>query len=241
MLACGNFFFRFRNGLFPMLFVTLPLVTRPCLFWGSEVFDRVAVTLGVLIALAGQGLRLLVIGYVYVKRGGKNRRIYANKLVVEGLYAHTRNPMYVGNFLIALGVGVTYGSPWIYYLVIPFFGFVYLSIVMAEEAFLKKQFGREYEDYMKRVNRFVPNFHGLRESLKNYRYDWKRALRKDYGTICGTFFGLLIISLWKSYYLYGFQAKRGEIVILALLLIPLGLFYFLLSYLKASGRLASSD
>jgi protein-S-isoprenylcysteine O-methyltransferase Ste14 len=224
-----------------MVFVILPLTTRPGLFWGSEVLDRVVVILGILIAFAGQSLRLLVIGYVYVKRGGKNRRIYADKLVVEGFYAHTRNPMYVGNFLITVGVGITYGSPWIYFLVIPFFSFVYVTIVMAEEAFLSDKFGGEYEDYVQRVNRFVPDFRGIKNSLKDFHYDWKRALRKDYGTIFGTLFGILIINLWKTYYLYGFQARKGAIVILAVLFIPLGLLYALVSYLKSSGRLASPN
>jgi len=222
-----------------MVFVILPLTTRPGLFWGSEVLDRVVVILGILIALAGQSLRLLVIGYVYVKRGGKNRRIYADKLVVEGFYAHTRNPMYVGNFLITVGVGITYGSPWIYFLVIPFFSFVYVTIVMAEETFLRDKFVNEYEEYEKRVNRFVPDFRGIKNSLKDFHYDWRRALRKDYGTICGTLFGLLIINVWKTYYLYGFQARKGEIVALAVLFIPLGLLYALMSYLKSSGRLVS--
>jgi protein-S-isoprenylcysteine O-methyltransferase Ste14 len=224
-----------------MVFVFLPLVTRPCLFLGSEALDWVVVILGILIAFTGQSLRLLVIGYVYVKRGGKNRRIYADRLVVEGFYAHTRNPMYVGNFLITVGVGITYGSPLIYLFVIPFFSFVYVSIVMAEETFLKNKFGKEYEDYMQRVNRFVPDFRGIKESLKNFHYDWRRALRKDYGTICGTLFGILIISVWKTYYLYGFQARKGEILAFVLLFIPLGLLYAFISYLKSSGRLVSPN
>jgi len=241
LINCGNFFFRLRNALFPIVFVIVLLFTRPSLFWGSEALDWVVVTLGILIALTGQCLRLLVIGYVYVKRGGKERRIYADKLVVEGFYAHTRNPMYVGNFLITIGIGMIYGSPWIYFLVIPFFSFVYLSIVMAEEAFLRDKFDKEYEDYARRVNRFVPDFRGIKESLKEFHYDWKRALRKDYGTIFGTLLGIVIVNAWKAYYFYGFQARKGEIITLVLLLIPLGLLYALVRSLKLSGRLVSSD
>jgi protein-S-isoprenylcysteine O-methyltransferase Ste14 len=241
ILACGNFFFRFRNALFPLVFVILPFFTRPSLFLGSEALDRVVVILGILIALAGQSLRLLVIGYVYVKRGGKKRRIFAERLVKEGFYAHTRNPMYVGNFLITVGVGMIYGSPWIYFFVIPFFSFVYLSIVMAEETFLRDKFDKEYEDYAKRVNRFLPDLRGIKNSLKGFHYDWKRALRKDYGTIFGTLLGIVIVNAWKAYYLYGFQARKVEIITLALLLIPLGLLYALVRFLKLSDRLISSD
>lgn len=222
-----------------MMFVVLLLVTRPGLFLGSANLDRIAIILGALVALAGQGFRLLVIGYVYIKRGGKKRAIYANKLVVEGIYNHTRNPMYVGNFLITVGVGMMYGSPWIYLFVIPFFSFVYLSIVVAEETFLRNKFGEEYEEYAKRVNRFVPDFRGIEKSLKDYQYDWRRAIRKDYGTIFGTLFGIILICLWKTYYFHGYQARRGELLILASFLIPLFSSYALIRYLKVRGDLDS--
>ena len=240
LLTPGNFFFRFRNALFPITFVALFFITRPALFLGSSILDRIVVILGVLIALAGQTFRVLVIGYAYIKRGGKEGRVYADTLVSKGFYAHTRNPMYVGNFLITVGLGIVYGSPWIYFFVIPFFAFVYLSIVTAEESYLKNKFKAEYEEYAKRVNRFLPNFRGLGESLKEFRYDWKRALRKDYGTLFGTFAGIVIINVWKNYYIYGFGAKKNEIILLAILLVPVILFYAVVRYLKLNGRLASS-
>ena len=120
LLQSGHFFFKFRNALFPIVFVLLFLFSRPSLFLGSEFLDRYVVLLGSLIALAGQAFRLLVIGFAYIKRGGKNGKVYAETLVTKGFYAHTRNPMYVGNFLIAFGLGLVYGSPWVYFFVIPF-------------------------------------------------------------------------------------------------------------------------
>ncbi len=239
MLGSGNFFFRFRNALFPLVFVGLFLFTRPASFLNSPFLDRLVVWLGVAMALAGQCFRLVVIGYAYIKRGGREGKVYADELVVRGFYAHCRNPMYVGNFLITAGLGLVYGAPQVYFLVIPFFSYVYLSIVMAEENYLRSKFGQQYEDYVKRVNRFVPRFQGIGESLKELTYDWKKAIRKDYGTLFGVLFGIVFISLWKAYCLFGFQERKKEILDLALFLFILGLLYFLIRYLKLTKRLGS--
>ncbi len=241
MISAGNLFFRFRNGLFPVIFILLALFTRPAFFLGHPDLDKIVVTLGILIALAGQCFRLFVIGYAYIKRGGKDGKVYADDLVTQGVYAHSRNPMYVGNFMIAVGLGLVYGSPWVYFFVIPFFAFVYLSIVEAEEAYLKKRFGKEFDDYAERVNRFWPNFRGLGKSLAGFEYNWKKVLRKDYGTLFGTLFGIVAISIWKMTYLYGFAEKKSTILSLALF-IPVGaILYSLVRYLKLTGRLASPD
>ena len=236
MLTSGNFFFRVRNGLFPLIFLVLLLFTKPGLFLGNPILDRIVIAIGMATALAGECVRLAVIGFAYIRRGGKDGRIYARKLVVRGFYAHCRNPMYVGNFLITVGMSLIYGSLWVYVLVMPFFVFVYLSIVMAEEEYLFKQFGREYEEYTMRVNRFVPNFHGIHQSLAEFRFDWKKALRKDYGTIFGLLSGMIFLNLWKTYHFHGREARREEILLL-LLLIPVVLFYGIVRYLKKSHRL----
>ncbi len=235
----GNLFFRFRNALFPLLFISLALFTRPSFFLGRHDLDSIVVWVGVLTAVTGQCFRLFVIGFAYIKRGGKDGRVHADQLVTQGVYAHTRNPMYAGNVLIAVGLGLAYGSPWVYFFVIPFFAFVYLSIVVAEETYLCARFGKIYEDYAGRVNRFWPNFRGMEESLKKFKYDWKRAVRKEYGTFFGTLLGIVVIPLWKLYYLYGFSEKKNAILTLAALIPPGFCLYLLVRFLKLSGRLAS--
>lgn len=241
ILTCGNFFFKYRNGLFPALFVVMFLASRPALFLGNPALDRLVVSLGILIALAGQVFRATVIGYAYIKRGGKEGKVYADHLVVRGFFAHVRNPMYVGNFLIAVGISIVYGSPSVYYFVIPFFTFVYLSIVIAEETYLRGRFGKQFEEYEKTVPRFIPNFKGLSTTLQEFKYDWKRALRKDYGTMFGTLFGILFILIWKNYWVFGYETKKDEIHSLMLWMIPVIAFYASVRYLKLTKKLASPN
>lgn len=241
LLVSGNFLFKFRNALFPSIFVLMFFFTRPALFLNNQTLDAVVVTIGVIAALAGQIFRMAVIGYAYIKRGGKDGKVYADDLVIRGFYAHTRNPMYVGNFLIAVGLGLVYGSPAVYFFLIPFFVFTYLAITAAEEKYLSEKFGAQFEEYTKKVNRFVPNFTGLKESLSVFKYDWKKSIRKEYGTLFGTLFGLVFIGIWKMLYIYGFEVGKKEILLLSLLLIPIVTGYVYVRRLKKSGKLASPE
>src|SRR4030042_6489106 len=238
LIGSGNFFFRFRNFLFPVFIILLLFFARPAFFWGDPGLDRIGVALGFLIALLGQAFRFLVIGFAYIKRGGKEGRVYADELVTEGLYAHVRNPMYIGNFLILMGLGIMYGSLWVYVLVIPFFSYVFLSIVVTEENSLKRRFSAAYDDYCRSVNRFIPDLRGLRKSLQKFTYDWRKALRKDYGTFFGVLLGSFATFLVNNCHFTDFPRTPGQMFIFALGLVCIGTGYGLARYLKKSGRLA---
>ena len=241
MLASGNFLFHIRNGLFPVIFLTLALFVRPSYFMGDPALDRMVMIAGAIIALTGQFIRLFVIGYAYIRRGGKNRRIYADDLVVAGIYAHSRNPMYVGNFLIACGFSLYFGNAWVCAITIPFFAWVYLAITAAEEQFLFGKFGPAYEKYMQDVNRFIPDVRGLSDTLGGQRFRWRTVLAKEYGTLFSTLVGLTAIAMYKTAYIHGWEARKAEVMQLAWLFIPIVLFYIIVRYMKLSGRLKEPE
>ena len=237
LIKSGNLFFRYRNYLFPSFIIILFTLSRPQLFFHSYLLDKFAVAGGIVIALCGAAFRLLVISFAYIKRGGKDGRVWAESLVCEGFYAHVRNPMYTANFLIASGIGIIYGSLYVYLVIIPLFAFIYLSIVTTEENYLKAHFGGEYQKYCRRVNRFIPNFKGLKHSLANFHYDWRKALRKDYGTFFGVLFGCYFTLLWKGHYFYKFPTNSLEAVFAATIFILLASGYIIIRRLKKTGRL----
>lgn len=236
-IAIGNFFFRYRNALFPAVFLLVALTIRPGIILGSPTLDRILPALGAAVALAGQMVRLITIGCDYIHRGGKDGQVYAQRLVQGGMYAITRNPMYLGNALIAVGMTMVAGSPIAYVLVIPFFLFVYQAMVSAEEEYLRNKFGRDYDEYCATVNRFVPFLHGVRQSFSGMRYDWKRALRKDLGTIVGLTMGFILLSVWRTYFLHGLAAAEAAALRVAYLVIGGSILYGLLLYLKKRRRL----
>jgi protein-S-isoprenylcysteine O-methyltransferase Ste14 len=237
VISLGKIFFKYRNALFPLVFLGLALLTRPGLFGGDPRRDKYACALGVLLALAGQTLRILVIGLAYIIRGGRGGEVYAETLVQTGFYGHSRNPMYVGNYLILIGFILLHGALWGYLVALPFFTLVYYAIVKNEESYLQEKFGREYDEYAARVNRFLPRLKGMGETLKAGRFDWRKVLSKEYGTITVLLAGILALIIWKQVALSGYAPAPREIILLALLFFPLVLFYGAARFMKKTGRL----
>jgi protein-S-isoprenylcysteine O-methyltransferase Ste14 len=236
-ITIGNFFFHCRNVLFPVIFAVGALILRPKIMFGSPVADRFLAGLGIGVALLGETVRLLTIGFEYIHRGGKDGRVYASRLVRGGVYGVTRNPMYVGNALITLGMTIVLGSPLGYVILIPFFLFVYQAIVAAEEAYLRNKFAAEYEQYAASVNRYVPKLSHLVGLVAGMRFDWRRSIKKDLGTVAGLIMGFIFIPLWRTYHLDGIEAAKAAAIRGLGLSLAVGTLYFVLLKLKRSNRL----
>ncbi len=240
VVHCGNFLFAYRDYLFPLVFLLLLLTTKPILPFGSARIDWWMDVLGVVVALAGQGCRLLAIGCVdNIRRGGRQKRVAASTLIRSGMFAHTRNPLYLGDLLIVGGLVLLASCPWWYLLVLPGFVGVYWSIVLAEEAFLGQKFGQDYVAYCQTVNRFVPKFTGWRRSLANCSFDWKRVVRKEYGIACTWATMALFLSIWKQWERFGYAARKTDIQELSMLFLLLLVCYGGGLWLNKSGRLKS--
>jgi protein-S-isoprenylcysteine O-methyltransferase Ste14 len=204
LTVAGNILFRYRNSLFPVACVLLLLP-------GPEPFPDPlqAAWVGGLIALVGQLIRAATIGLRYVVRGGRNRRPYADGLVIEGLYAHSRNPMYVGNLLIAGGLAVVSNSWTVIAVAIPLSLLMYASIVAAEEDYLHRRFGPTFAAYCERVPRWMPRFAGLRATLTATEFHWRRLLLKEYGTPFGWISVLVLMTLY-NFWIRGEWASRSQ-------------------------------
>ena len=237
IIKSGDLFFKLRNALFPFFIISLLLFTKPGLFLNNKAADKFAVAAGFIIAILGAVFRCIIIGFAYIKRGGKDGKVYADNLVIKGFYNHVRNPMYIGNFLILTGIGIIYGSIYIYTIVIPMFAFIYFSIVATEENYLSNRFGEEYEEYCQRVPRFIPNFRGLKKSLEEFHYDLRKAVRKDYGTFFGTIAGSYAILLIKKHILYRTPYNGNDIITPSIIFSLLAAGYISARFLKKSGRL----
>ena len=210
MVELGNFIFRYRNVLFPLVFLAALIAGRPQYPMGSPELDNVVDFIGVILALLGQGVRILTIGFEYIKRGGKDKQVYANELVQGGIFAHCRNPMYVGNLLIVFGIALIIHSYVFYLVFVPFILLAYISIVAAEEKFLLGKFGQQYADYCQRVNRWLPSLRGYPQSLANMHYNWRRVLVKEYSTTFVLIAGLFGMEYWSEYSINGVSALPAE-------------------------------
>lgn len=234
MLArIGNLLFRWRNALGPLLFVLALAVGRPHYPFGRADADLAFDLAGALVALAGQALRIVTIGYEYIERGGRNRQVHASTLVQGGVFGHCRNPLYLGNILIAAGFALIVHSWAFYLLVLPFILFAYTAIVAAEEAFLRGKFGPEYTAYCARVNRWWPRWSGWRESVRGMRFNWARVLVKEYNTLFVLLLSLVGLRLWCEWQI------TGALPAMPYLVTGLACWatsYLLVRSLKKSGR-----
>jgi protein-S-isoprenylcysteine O-methyltransferase Ste14 len=178
----GTFLFKYRDAVFPTVILAIVILTRPQFPSGSRTADLWLDLVGILVAAAGQALRITVIGYRYIVRGGKNRKVHAEDLVTEGIFALARNPLYVGNILVLFGLFIIWNTPLLYLIGVPFVLIGYKGIVAAEEAFLRRKFGADYDEYCRTTNRWIPDFRKAPTALQGIPFNWRRVLIREYGS-----------------------------------------------------------
>ncbi len=107
------------------------------------------------IFLVFPGILFIVIGYVslgkYTKFGLPTNE---SKLITNGIYKYSRNPMYVGLFLMVIG-SVLYFPHWILIVCIIITFILHHQITLAEEKFLRNAFGKEWEEYKTISKRYL--------------------------------------------------------------------------------------
>lgn len=79
----------------------------------------------------------------------------ASSLVTTGVFAYTRNPMYLGMVLLLVGWSLFLGSAWTLLGPIGFFAFIARFQIVPEERVMAKLFGPQYENYRRRVRRWI--------------------------------------------------------------------------------------
>jgi protein-S-isoprenylcysteine O-methyltransferase Ste14 len=234
MVRLGNLLFHNRNWLFPLFYLVL-FIPSP------EVFNNpvTAMIIGFSIALTGQIIRIITIGLVYIIRGGKNRRVFADDLVTTGIFSHCRNPLYVGNILVLVGLGVASNSLIFMAIATPLFLFFYQAIVFAEENFLRNKFGRSFDEYCGRVHRWIPRLSGLGDTMRSMEFKWKRVVIREYTATYIWMTGAVLIVM-KHFYVHDdrFDFSR-YLPLFIILLVVLLVLYLVTRYLKKSKIIVS--
>ena len=207
LVVIGRYAFRYRDALLPVALVGLAALWSPPGSAAGRRLDQIAFTAAVGLALAGQSLRVLVIGLTDIGLGGRNRTAYAEHLVQKGLFGHCRNPLYVGNACIQTGMLLAVNHTWAYLIGLPLIALLYRSIVAAEEHFLAGKFGDAYRDYCARVPRFGFRLSGLRATLRAAPFDWPRVVRKEYGRPFAWITILIAIAIYEDVRTVGFEAS----------------------------------
>jgi protein-S-isoprenylcysteine O-methyltransferase Ste14 len=149
----------------------------------------ISLLIGALFIIPGLLIRALASGHVQ-----KNER-----LATAGPYAYTRNPLYLGSFVMALGFAFAARSWWIVAILIVMFVAIYLPVIRAEELFLAQHFP-EFADYARRVPRLVPTLTPASKLRPEFSWDLYRKHR-EYNATMGAvaiMAALVIKLLWLS-------------------------------------------
>lgn len=233
MIAYGNFLFRHRNWVFPLFLIALFFGLPPVPAGDDIWLDG----LGIAIVLAGLVVRGAVVGLAYIKRGGLQKKVYADDLVTDGMFAHGRNPLYVGNLLLLLGYFVIHNNPWVYLVGGVAFLVAYHAIVAAEENFLSGKFGQGYADYCRDVPRWWIRPAGLGRTFGAMEFNWRRVVAKDYSTMATAIGTVLALLAWETFVWHGLEASRGKLAVLLAALVASQVAAAAISRLKKRGFL----
>ncbi len=136
-----------RLAFMPIVFVIL--FTRQS--WSiGEVGVMIIELAGFVLLLAGLGLRIWSILYIGGKKSGR--------LVTDGPYSICRNPLYMGTFLLAAGIGLVFENLLVLALVLIVLVPIHIFVALEEEKHLAGLFPADFPGYRKRVPRFWPKF-----------------------------------------------------------------------------------
>jgi len=145
-VTLGDFLFRWRGELAIPLIIAAVALAEPL----GRTF-----ALGLAITIAGEGIRLSALRHIGPKSRRKARS-GSHTIVRSGPYGWTRNPLYLGNFVMTVGLLVATNRPALYLVGTALFFVHYMLIIKAEETALSKQFGEDYQRYLREVPRLLP-------------------------------------------------------------------------------------
>ena len=181
--------FRFRG------YTPIPFLLAMIIF---EQPSTLSMIVGVVLVALGEAIRLWGVAYA----GSLTRvtgEVGAPEIIVAGPFAYVRNPLYVGNMLTYIGIGIMSNAlfPWLVFAALLWFAFQYYQIVLLEEEFLQQKFTTLYSEYRKAVPRFLPRLKPWRHNAQeNQKPNWNEAVRSEKRTFQALALVLFIILLF---------------------------------------------
>jgi protein-S-isoprenylcysteine O-methyltransferase Ste14 len=199
LTATGDVLFRWRSWL-PLLLLPLFLASFPGLGYpgGSHRLDLVWELACFGVAALGIAGRLLTSGTAPRGTSGRNTREQkAAALNTTGPYSVVRHPLYLGNYLIGLGLSL-FTRTWFLPVIVSLAALLYYERIAArEEQFLESRFGDAFRGWAARVPAVLPRLSAWRPSA--LPFSWSRALDREFyaiGEVTVAFFFLDIMEDW---------------------------------------------
>jgi protein-S-isoprenylcysteine O-methyltransferase Ste14 len=214
------------NGILIALAVLLT-AAFPAVFMRHEpvaLREEILEISGIAFILLGQIIRVS-------SRGYKSEHSSQGAVLIQGgPYALVRNPMYLGIFLIGLGIVLVLFNWWVICLFLLAFISRYLLLIFKEEKKLSAAFPADYPDYKRRVPRILPSLPTiLRKDISSYLPIKPAWIKKEIGTISAVLLFTLLMESWEDIKNEGWAIYKEEALTIIITII---LFIALLMYLS---------
>lgn len=192
----GETLFRYRD------YTPIPIVILSLLFAEPSIISLVG---GLLVALFGEAVRTY--GVAFIGTISRTRSYSNGSLVQDGPFSLLRNPLYLGNLILSVGLALMSGVAWLPLLVIVFFYAQYIPIVAWEEMKLSRIFGQAYSDYCTKVpNRWFPRLSTFASGSWYLAPDtWAPALKSEKRTLTSVLSYMTLMAV-----LYAFHVSQNE-------------------------------
>lgn len=182
MIKSGHTMFRYRSYLPLLIIPPLLIALKESVYVEEMVGDDIEdiwVALCFIISMLGLYIRAITVGHVPGGTSGRNTQSQrAKHLNTTGMYSIVRNPLYLGNFVIILGVLLSIKVWWLVLLGALVF-FIYMErIILAEETFLEKEYGEQYTVWRAKTPVILPDFKLW--SPPDLPFSLKTVLKREY-------------------------------------------------------------
>jgi len=181
--STGNWLFQRRSYL-PIIFFAFIIISLRDFHspFGKDKLAQLWDVFCLTISLSGLVIRIMTIGYVPDGTSGRNTKGQkACELNTTGMYSLLRHPLYLGNFVICLGVTMFARVWWLVIIMSLSYWLYYERIIFAEEEFLRRKFGQGYIDWAKKTRIFLPKFSTWKKPARPFSL--RMVLKREYSTV----------------------------------------------------------
>lgn len=238
MEHAGRWLFRWRSYLplapLGLVFLGLRGFTYPA---GSESLGNAWCAACLLVGFVGIGIRIATVGHVPPGTSGRNTRKHqADALNTTGMYSIVRNPLYLGNYLMWMGIALMPRTIWVPLVITLAFWLYHERIIFSEEQFLRRKHGRDFEEWAARTPAFFPSF--SRWVPPDYPFSVRIVLSREHAGL------LALVTIIVAMMMVGDYLVQGRVVLQPAWLILLAATVFLYSavfILKKTTRLLDGE
>jgi protein-S-isoprenylcysteine O-methyltransferase Ste14 len=176
----GNWLFRWRSYLpLPLILLAAMAMRQFHLPFGSLRLHEIWEESCLAVSFFGLIVRVVTIGFAPPRTSGRNTQSQiADQLNTSGIYSIVRHPLYLGNFLIGLGISLVIWVWWLPVIYTLAFCIYYERIMFAEEQFLRQKFGKVFEAWALATPAFWPRLAQWRRP--NRSFSIRKVLRREY-------------------------------------------------------------